>query len=476
VQQDSHGIWSQLADATSDFFKSIPRGVANTGAELLEGAAQTGQGENTGIGVTPDQFPIPTEQQMFSMLGGESTHKPEGLSGRIGQSIGSAVSNPLSYLGPGALPIKIAGAALSGAGSEVGNEVGGTPGAIVGGVLGGSLAGIPGKIGAALSNTRRAAEIPTTSELFDSADAKYGEARQLGVLYQKDNVSTLVDNIKKELAEDGFDADEARSTFGKLEKLDALGEGDDHPSFSQIEQIRKGLNRTANAKTILGGATEDANAARRAIGYIDDFFQDPSNAVIRAGMGDEYQASRVAQLVQDARDEWSAASGSKQIESALLTGEHRAGVSGSGANIENTTRQEIRKILDNPKRVRSYSPEEREMMQQIVMGTVPTNSARLLGKLAATGIVSAAGTSYLAKTLGLGLAGHVALPLAALGVKKAGEYATRQRVSRLLQSIRADTPLARSRGVPPVTPSPSAGPYAVRGLTGALPYISGNQP
>ena len=109
-------------------------------------------------------------------------------------------------------------------------------------------------------------------------------------------------------------------------------------------------------------------------------------------------------------------------------------------------------------------------MQDIVSGNPVRNSARLLGKLAVTGIVSAAGVEYLGHIMGLSGVAHAAVPAIGYAAKKAADIGTRNRYQRLLQNIRMDSPVGRAN---PVGPRASAAPYAIRSaLTtpGSNPY------
>jgi hypothetical protein len=465
------GVWDALKDAV----KSIPSAISGSLADTISASGQAGAIET---GQSPDTVPDAAQsQQIIEKEITGPQYKPQTEFGKLTSGAVGAAANPMSYLGGEALPLKLGAAALSGMGGELGGQIAGTPGAIIGGALGGTPVGMAKKIGAMKANINRSQEIPTTAENFEASDARYKEARASSVVYQPEKVQDLANTIRDDIHERGFRPSNT-NTYNALDELRAHtgSGGTTPPTFADLESTRQWLGIESREVGQNGKSTANATAARMAIGHIDDFLSDPSNAVIRQGMGDEFEAARVAKLVEDARGDWAAASGSQQIEDALLRGEHRAGSTGTGSNIENVTRQQIRSILDNPKRVKGYSQEERDMMEQIVMGNTPRNSARLISKLAATGIVSAAGTTFLAHSMGFGPVGHLALPAVGYATKKIGEAMTRARVSKLLESIRADSPLGRERGIPPITPVPPLSPYAVRGLAGAFPTISGTQP
>jgi hypothetical protein len=201
--------------------------------------------------------------------------------------------------------------------------------------------------------------------------------------------------------------------------------------------------------------TADARAASRAIDRIDDFLEDPSKAVL----GHQGLAQQQAQFAAEGRANWGAMARSQQIEAALSRGDLNAAATGSGANVDNALRQQVKQILNNPRRAKNFTADDRAIMRDIVMGNPVRNSARLLGKMAATGIVSMAGSQYLAHIMGLGAAGHVAALAAGYTAKKAGDIMTRNRYQSLLENIRMDSPLGQAN---PVGPRASAAPYAIR--------------
>jgi hypothetical protein len=103
--------------------------------------------------------------------------------------------------------------------------------------------------------------------------------------------------------------------------------------------------------------------------------------------------------------------------------DRRAGSTGSGGNVENATRQELRKILDNKKLMRGFKPDELDAIRTAVMGSGTQNTLRLLGKMSPQG-------SGLMAALGLGWVAampEVAVPAMLIGAsaKKGAEVMTK---------------------------------------------------
>jgi len=199
-----------------------------------------------------------------------------------------------------------------------------------------------------------------------------------------------------------------------------------------LEGVRRLLNRVA-ADPI------ERDAARRAIGQIDDALVnlDPADAVVNAHFaparcrGGHACARRYAAHMQ-----------AQQIEEATDRASLQAASTGSGANIDNATRQKFRAILTNPKKARGYSREELAEMRQLVEGTAGANAARLVGKLAPSGIVSGGLSAALGHAIG-----HTAgVPIVGYVAKQLADAATARAAARLSEQRRLRSPEARRIG------------------------------
>src|SRR6185503_11442153 len=101
--------------------------------------------------------------------------QPQGRAGQVGAAIGSALGNPINYVGPGSALLKIGGAALSGAGSELaGQAAEGTPFEIPARIAGGGAGGMAAvkAFGAAPAK----AAIPTEAALRADKSARFKAA------------------------------------------------------------------------------------------------------------------------------------------------------------------------------------------------------------------------------------------------------------------------------------------------------------
>lgn len=144
----------------------------------------------------------------------------------------------------------------------------------------------------------------------------------------------------------------------------------------------------------------------------------------------------VADALVDGRNATRRYKAAESIEAASTKAARRAASTGSGGNEINAMRQNLRSILDNPRKSRSFTPAELEMMEAVVRGDGGQNAMRSLSRFAPT----SGGLSAM-----LGVGGAMASPAVALPImavtelaKAGGERSTRNQIAALLQSIAPD--------------------------------------
>jgi hypothetical protein len=125
---------------------------------------------------------------------------------------------------------------------------------------------------------------------------------------------------------------------------------------------------------------------------------------------------------------------SETVSKAVEKGQRRAATSGTGGNEVNAIRQNIRSILDNPKKSRGFNAMEKELMEKITRGTPATNSLRQVGRLSPTsGALPMMGFGASSATFGpLGAAPSVAGYIA----KQGAEALTKRQIDNLDELIR----------------------------------------
>jgi hypothetical protein len=299
-------------------------------------------------------------------------------------------------------------------------------------------------------------EAPTTEALFDAADANYRKMKSFGVEVHSPVMEKVHSDIMTELEDEGYRNYLAPKTWKATEEL--LNPIGYNHTIGDIEGVRRALNKAANDPA-------ERDAARRAISHIDNTLANlqPSQVAVNPQF-----AGQIAQEALQARGNYAAAKRSERIDDQLTKAVDRAGSTGSGANVQNAMRQNIRAILDDPKKRRGYSADEIARMRTVVRGDSVTNTARMLGKLAPTGVVS--GIPSLAGYMAHGWTGAAVPAAIGIGAKKLAESRTARDINQLSQAVRTRSPLAAANpptppGVPPL--SAFLAPWQANRLLGA---------
>ena len=133
----------------------------------------------------------------------------------------------------------------------------------------------------------------------------------------------------------------------------------------------------------------------------------------------------------------------EMIEDAIVRAERRAASTGSGGNLNNAIRQNLRAILDSKRRSKSFTKEELAELEKVVRQGGLENILRLVGKLSPSG-------NGLAAWFGIGAAsqGYGALPIAGLIAKSLADTGTIRKANQLQQRV-------AGRGAPRSMPPPS---------------------
>ena len=297
---------------------------------------------------------------------------------------------------------------------------------LVGGV-GAGVFGVP---------KRASYSAPSIERLFDAARQDYQHPDVTNLRLSVPALERLSDSIWSDLYARSFRQPDAPRVHGILQDmkvpLNAAGNPASEAAIADIQTARKRLGRVAGE---FANPTEQ-EAARHAIRGIDDYFKSgvPAGDVIS---GD---AAAAARRLSDATKNWSAAEHGQTIAESLTAAERRAASTYSGGNLDNAIRQNIRRILDNPKRRRGYTPEQIEQMDRIVEGTKIGNAARKWSRIGGGGgglgtvMASEAGAHM------LGPAGRVGIPLVGHGLRAVGEASTSRQAEKLNQMVRQTSP------------------------------------
>ena len=130
---------------------------------------------------------------------------------------------------------------------------------------------------------------------------------------------------------------------------------------------------------------------------------------------------------------WGRAKKLETVQELLDRAGLNAGSAGAGGNVENASRQQIKRLLTNPNLKRGLTQAEQAAARKAVLGSPTQNALRLAGKL------SPQGNGLM---LAIGGAGTIAAPAAAIpamiagyGAKKTAEHLSRKSVAELVRLI-----------------------------------------
>jgi muramidase (phage lysozyme) len=274
---------------------------------------------------------------------------------------------------------------------------------------------------------------PTAAQLKTAATQGFQSAPVKELEVAPRAISEFGQTLRTKLNEAGIDENLAPKTFGVLSKVESIPADAVAVTGSNIQSLRRTFQMAAGSPD-----KTERMAASKVIDAIDELIPNLAARDILSG-----DAKAAAQAWATARGNYAAASRAEDIAKAVLKAQRQAEAAGSGANIDNATRQQFRSILNNDKKLRGFNAEEKAQMEDIVRGTATGNFARLIGKAAPTGIVSGALSGGAGLAAG-GPAGAVLLPLAGLIGKKIGDRSTARQVEALSELVRSRAPLAKS--------------------------------
>jgi len=278
------------------------------------------------------------------------------------------------------------------------------------------------------------APAPTVAELKASARAGYNNPEVAAVEVSPKPLADLSTKIESDLASQGFRnrPNQGKPVFEEIRDL-VPPQGVGSMRVADLHSARKALGEIAKEVDTVGKPTSNAAAATIAKNHLDEFLPNISQADVIAG-----DAVRASEIMKEADANWRAAKKAEQVDLQLTRAERQAAKSGMGGNIENSMRQKIATILDNPKRTAGFTAAEKQAMEDIVRGTKTRNALRSAGKLGVDG-----GLSLMLNTGAAIGSGGATIPVTVAGTiaRVLGQRATAKAGSSLSEMIRSNSPV-----------------------------------
>lgn len=282
------------------------------------------------------------------------------------------------------------------------------------------------------------APVPTVDELKASSRAGYNNPEVAAVEVSPKPVANLSTKIESDLATKGFRdrPNQGKPVFEEIRDL-VPPAGASSVRVADLHSARKALGEIAKEVDSVGKPTSNAAAATIAKNHLDEFLPNISQADVLAG-----DAARASAIMKESDANWRAAKKAEQVDLQLTRAERQAAKAGMGGNIENSMRQRISAILDNPKRSAGFTSAEKQAMEDIVRGTKTRNALRSVGKLGVDG-----GLSLMLNTGAAIGSGGATIPVTVAGTiaRVLGQRATAKAGASLSEMIRSSSPVGAGK-------------------------------
>lgn len=232
---------------------------------------------------------------------------------------------------------------------------------LLGGAAGDAVASIVGKAANKIKGGGKAS-IPDIEDLQKAKTAAYRAVDDAGGTYGADSINDLIGGMSDELQAAKISKMRHPRASSMLEDIQSMAGKD--LSFTELDQLRQTISRDVASSN---------DAAER-------FFGQKMIANI-----DEFEMSQGNSLTKNARDANSKFRKFDRVTNAAEKADLRAASTGSGGNVDNAIRQNIRAILASPKLSRGFTEAELAALEKVVRGGKGQNALRLAGKMAPQG-------------------------------------------------------------------------------------------
>ena len=403
---------------------------------FMRGVAETATGgflDELSGGVARAFVASPEEAEFVRQTSRQLTEaSPPGarLAGNIAGGIGVGAALPVA--GGGALARGAASmaegaglGALAGAGAaEEGERLeGAQQGALVGAAFGAAAPFISSAFGG-VSRAFNRTVAPSLDQLRRAAQGFYQQADDIGLTVSQSSLVNAADDIVKGLREAGYSPRLHPKITGAVREIASAAETGPQ-SLRQLDILRRIAQSAGRSvepdERRLGGILVDK---------IDDYLLNVGPQDVVAG-----NPAQATAALRQARRLWSRLKKGEEIEDLFARAEITApNFSGSGR--ENALRTEFRALAKNAKKMRVYTPAEQAAIRRVAKGGPVTNSLRMLGKFAPTGVVSTALSGGTGAVIG-GPIGAVGLPAAGFAARQAATLGTTRAARQASEMVRS---------------------------------------
>jgi hypothetical protein len=377
TQGAAMGFGDELTAIEAALFGKTPEGdwfnYEGTMGDRYQAALDAERGQQDAFAEARPEIAIPAEIAGALATGagaGRAGLTLMGKGGSVGSNIGRAAVEGAGYGG------------LYGAGSSDDDRLeGAMRGAGAGAITGGALAAGGATLGKIMNNRAAAKAAEPSRSLMNRGGAKLEAARQANPAFE--GFDDYVMQAYRTLGDEGLDPTLHPRMARWMEKLEELSTGGTAPTYRQLDTLRKQL----------GPALGDMNNAdqRRlatmARNALDQFMAKGKPAVPANIFADDVgrAADDAMSDVREGRELYRRGKNMRRIEDAAYKAEMDTATAGSGGNIDNNIRREVKRILLNPKTRNFLNADEIAELEKVVKGGPVENAMRLIGKLSPQG-------------------------------------------------------------------------------------------
>jgi hypothetical protein len=363
---------------------------------------------------------IPSEIMGDVLAGGAVAGQGATLAGRFNTANMTGIKGVLARAG-----LMAPEGALYGVADALGRDTDVKTAAVTGAIAGpvGSIVGdTVSKVASKVLPAKTASAVPALEKLKTQADDAYKAADNAGVVINPQSVQRLKANVEAKLVDFGYHPQNQPGVKAALDEIDRISQG--NVTLKGLDILRR-VAKNANSPT----NPSQSAASQIVVNEIDDFMKGlkPQDVV----MGDK--KAGINSLLK-ARELWTRVRKNEKLVDAIESAALRAASTGSGGNVENATRQNLRRMIDPTSSSRvAWTVDEKKAIEEIVRGTPTQNALRLLGKLSpqGNGLMAALGVGGAMTNPLLGIPS-----LAGLGAKHIADKGVQQGIQALDELIR----------------------------------------
>lgn len=373
-----------LAGFAGDFISNAAGGTvrnALNAAQLLTGRGQ-GTGDAAGTAVSgAAQYLRPGTQQLDQRRQAAfgQDHVPQTVAGQYARTIGEFAVNAAV---PGGIIKRTASVVAPAVLSEAaGQATKGSPYEGAARVAGAVAGGVGVGVGSALASGPKTirppkpapVKTPNLEELTAAKNAAYQAVDQSGVRYKPEAFRELASTISTDLSKVKINPMRHPKAASMLEDINGLAARGEAPTLTELDQLRQVVNRDVVS------SADDAERfmGRRIVDQIDQFVTATGPKQVVGGNGPEAAANlaRARNLNMRVRK-------IEAVTQAVDKAKLRAGSTGSGGNVDNAIRQNLRGVYEKSK---NLTPAEEAAFQKAIVGSKGQNALRQVGKFSPQG-------------------------------------------------------------------------------------------